>query len=43
MKDSLREAKEKLEQKIEKLDNTNTPGEAYIRNGNQDYSFVMHI
>ncbi len=44
MKDSLREAKEKLEQKIEKLDNgNNTPGEAYIRNGKQDYSFVMHI
>lgn len=44
MKDSLREAKEKLEQKIEKLnDNSGTPGEAYIRNGKHDYSFVMHI
>ncbi len=42
MKDSLREAKEKLEQKIEKLDSEN-PGQAYIRNGKQDYSFVMHI
>ncbi len=44
MKDSLREAKEKLEQKIEKLnDNSSAPGEAYIRNGKQDYTFVMHI
>ncbi len=43
MKDSLREAKEKLEQKIEKLNETGTPGQAYIRNGKQDYSFVMHI
>ena len=44
MKDSLREAKEKLEQKIEKLnDNSSTPREAYIRNGKQDYTFVMHI
>ncbi len=43
MKDSLREAKEKLEQKIEKLNDNSNPGQAYIRNGKQDYSFVMHI
>lgn len=43
IKDSLLKAKEKIEQKIEKLDDKsgNQP-EAYIRN-NEEYNFIMHI
>jgi hypothetical protein len=44
MKDSLRNAKEKLEQKIEKLDEkTGAPTEAYMHFGNVGYNFVIHI
>lgn len=44
IKDSLRNAKEKLEQKIQKLDeNATSNGQAFIRNGQDDYSFIMHI
>ena len=44
IKDSLRQAKEKLEQKIQKLDeNAGADGQAFIRNGQGNYSFIMHI
>jgi len=42
LKDSLNNAKEKLEQKIEKLD-AKTGASAYIRIDKPSYNFVMHI
>ena len=43
IKDSLNRAKDKIEQKIEKLDEkSGNPAEAYIQR-NHEYNFVMHI
>ncbi len=44
LKDSLNGVKEKIEQKIQKIDDQDKPpSQAYIRVGNGEYNFVMHI
>ena len=44
LKDSLNNAKEKLEQKLQKFDEKNgASAEAHIHIGSEAYNFVMHI